>query len=47
MAKIFLPLFTFVSFSLYLLFPAGCRAGESGFRLIYIGSLSGYVKLCG
>ncbi|MEA1921099.1 MAG: hypothetical protein U9N63_00425 [Pseudomonadota bacterium] len=47
MAKVYLLLFTIISFFLYLLFPAASRAGETGFRLIYIGSLSGYVKLCG
>ncbi len=47
MAKIYLLFFTIISFFLYLLFPADCRAGETDFRLIYIGSLSGYVKLCG
>ena len=30
-----------------LLTPANLIAAETGFRLIYIGSLSGYVKLCG
>ena len=47
MTKAFLLFFTFTSFSLHLLFPAGCQAAESDFRLIYIGSLSGYVKPCG
>ena len=47
MAKFFLLFFTFISFFLYLFFPADSQAGESDFRLIYIGSLSGYVKLCG
>lgn len=33
---------------LYGLFtPAPLRAAETGFRLVYIGALSGYVKLCG
>lgn len=30
-----------------LLAPATLFAAEGGFRLIYIGALSGYVKLCG
>jgi hypothetical protein len=31
-----------------LLLTSTCsQAAENGFRLIYIGSLSGYVKLCG
>ncbi len=30
-----------------LLAPTRSLAAENGFRLIYIGSLSGYVKLCG
>lgn len=34
-------------FFLYLIFPPGSQAKESDFRLIYIGSLAGYVKLCG
>ncbi|MBN2705894.1 MAG: hypothetical protein JXR89_05590 [Deltaproteobacteria bacterium] len=29
------------------LIPSGCPAETSGLRLLYIGSLSGYVKLCG
>ena len=47
MAKVCLLFFTIISFFLYLFFPAGSQAGETDFRLIYIGSLSGYVKLCG
>ncbi len=47
MVKVLLLFFTFISFSPFLLFPTGSQAGESDFRLIYIGSLSGYVKLCG
>lgn len=47
MAKVFLLFFTFISFFLYLLLPTGSQAQESDFRLLYIGSLSGYVKLCG
>ena len=47
MAKVFLQIFTFISFFTLLLFPTGSQAEESIFRLIYIGSLSGYVKLCG
>ncbi len=27
--------------------PASLQAAETGFRLVYIGALSGYVKLCG
>jgi len=30
-----------------LLAPTRSLAAENSFRLIYIGSLSGYVKLCG
>ncbi|MCK5681859.1 hypothetical protein KAI46_13720 [bacterium] len=30
-----------------LISPSNCLATENSFRLIYIGSLSGYVKLCG
>ena len=32
---------------LVLLNPARSRAAADSFRLVYIGSLSGYVKLCG
>ncbi len=38
---------TILSFLIYLIFPAGGQAQEPDFRMIYIGSLSGYVKLCG
>ena len=47
MIKVPLFAFTIISFFLYLFSPAAARAGETDFRLIYIGSLSGYVKLCG
>ncbi len=30
-----------------LLTPTCSQAADNSFRLIYIGSLSGYVKLCG
>ncbi|MCD6532745.1 MAG: hypothetical protein J7L25_01540 [Deltaproteobacteria bacterium] len=47
MIKVPLFAFTIISFFLYLFAPATAQAGETDFRLIYIGSLSGYVKLCG
>ncbi len=40
-------LLAFITLLFGLMIPARSRAGENGFRLIYIGSLSGYVKLCG
>ncbi|NPA25821.1 MAG: hypothetical protein GXO34_08355 [Deltaproteobacteria bacterium] len=41
-----LPVFLFIFF--LSLFPASrSRAADPDFRLIFIGSLSGYVKLCG
>ena len=41
-----LPAVISLLFTLFLT-PTGSLASENGFRLIYIGSLSGYVKLCG
>ncbi len=47
MVKVSTLFFTFISTLLFLLSPAGSQAKGSDLRLIYIGSLSGYVKLCG
>ena len=47
MVKVSSLFFTLLSFFIYLLFPTGSLAKEADFRLIYIGALSGYVKLCG
>ena len=47
MATGYLRLISFLSIFFCLSLPAAGQARETDFRLIYIGSLSGYVNLCG